>query len=64
MKTSTFENTDLNHFKRMVKNTKRFNAGMVKTKTVKNSTTFFKKSNNQPLRNISFENGTIEVTDF
>lgn len=64
MKITKFENTDLNHFKRMVKNTKRFNSGYVKTKTSENCVTFYKKTTNQPLRDISFHNGTIEVIDF
>ena len=62
--THTINETTLSDYKRMVKNTKRFNGSYIKSKSKGNSILFSHAATGLPLRSISYANNTITVITY
>lgn len=64
MTTLTLNKTTMTDYKRIVGNTKRFNRGLVTSKSNGNNTCFFTKSTGKLIRSITFSNNKIEVVTY
>jgi hypothetical protein len=60
--TTTLKNTNLNDYKRIVKNTKKFNSGFCTSKSNKNSTTFVNKTTGKITRTITYTTDGVVIT--